>query len=915
MAIGAIEIQMLADLSRLRKDMSDAQGVIGGAMNGIKGFVTGAMGALAGAMSVTAFASWIKGAVDAADEASKLAKSAGIATKDVAGLKLAFDLGGVGADSMGKVMGKLSKEISEGSKVFDTLGVKTKNADGTLRSTKDVLYDTADAFQEMGASTLTTAKAIEIFGKSGAEMVPMLLDGSEGLREMAEMAEELGLVIDDQTGAAAEKFNDTLDLLGSVSKGVANQLMAQMLPTLNNLAGSMLNTVRSSDLVSQAAQGIGTAFKLLYSGVATVIGGFSAFGTYLGSLAAAAVMVANGEFKQAYATLNEGWKDAGSIVKTTAKTIEDAWQGTGDTTVKQAIAVNEALTGTTQTTKDYEAAVKASEKASKDAAAAAAKQAAEQLKIVTDLAKARSDARQAEEKAIADWERTETERRNKEVRASQDALAAAQLEYDTQGMLRSEIAALTLQRLADKQAAFTVGSANYEAVQLEIEAQKELVAVLQKGEVREASKKSAQDAAAEWQKTADQIGQGLTDSLFRAFESGKGFFRVFWDGIKNLFKTTVMQLLIKPVQTAVTGAVGGMLGLPAAAGTGGSSGGINLGTLASMGGSLGSLGGVFMGGLGSTLTGGLSSAGAMASAGMYGSSAAMALGTVAPYLLAAGALYAAVSRFTKSTPHTGSVVGLDEMGLRTLMGDGSTITDNLSPETDEALKLLTAGSAGTLNALSATFGLTDKFSGVAKFAADNKDATIGQYILGRNGSIAGTVGTATALTGGGSYAMYSSDAAAAYNQYAADVAAVTLKALKELDLPAWAKEQLDALGAGSSLADINRVANEIAEAKAERDAQSTTASDDWASSPAFEPIGRSEMLDALTALTDAVKAQPVADVAAAARDTAGGVDGLAVQSADANRVTSELLQSIADRVAAIETVMDRAVAGAVGAPA
>ena len=42
----------------------------------------------------------------------------------------------------------------------------------------------------------------------------------------------------------------------------------------------------------------------------------------------------------------------------------------------------------------------------------------------------------------------------------------------------------------------------------------------------------------EWSKFYTDIYNGLTDSLYRGFESGKGFFQSFWDSIKNLFKTT-----------------------------------------------------------------------------------------------------------------------------------------------------------------------------------------------------------------------------------------------------------------------------------------------------------------------------------------------------------------------------------------
>jgi hypothetical protein len=98
-----------------------------------------------------------------------------------------------------------------------------------------------------------------------------------------------------------------------------------------------------------------------------------------------------------------------------------------------------------------------------------------------------------------------------------------------------------------------------------------LQALLELKEAREQGVilQAAKDAADAWQKTADEIGKGLTDSLFRAFESGKNFFSTFWDGIKNLFKTTVLKLLIQPVQGAMNGLFGSVLGGSGGGSTGG----------------------------------------------------------------------------------------------------------------------------------------------------------------------------------------------------------------------------------------------------------------------------------------------------------------------------------------------------------
>lgn len=102
-----------------------------------------------------------------------------------------------------------------------------------------------------------------------------------------------------------------------------------------------------------------------------------------------------------------------------------------------------------------------------------------------------------------------------------------------------------------------------------------------------AAAKAAKEAQDAWQKTIDSIGNGLSDSLFRAFESGKGFFKTLWDGIVNTFKTTALKLVISGVdgKGGIVGTVLGAFGL----GSGGSSGGVSGTSTGSILGSLGSL--------------------------------------------------------------------------------------------------------------------------------------------------------------------------------------------------------------------------------------------------------------------------------------------------------------------------------------
>lgn len=101
----------------------------------------------------------------------------------------------------------------------------------------------------------------------------------------------------------------------------------------------------------------------------------------------------------------------------------------------------------------------------------------------------------------------------------------------------------------------------------------------------EQAKKALNELERESKRFYDDLYNGLSDSLYRGFEAGKGFFQSFWDGIKNLFKTTVLKLAVQGVMTGVLGV--GANGLANAQGLGAQGNGLSsLTSMYSMGKSL-----------------------------------------------------------------------------------------------------------------------------------------------------------------------------------------------------------------------------------------------------------------------------------------------------------------------------------------
>lgn len=239
-----IKVKIDADTTGLTKGLAAATekltkfGKVAGAAIGVA-----VVGAAAGLAALT------KAAIDNADELSKVSQKMGITVEALSRLQYAAKLSGVELSGLQTGMNALARNMAAGSEAFTQLGVAITNSDGTLRSSVSVIGDIADRFAGMEDGATKTALALGIFGRAGADLIPLLNGGSAGLAAMAQEADNVGATISGTTAKAAERFNDTLSKIEATMGGVVNKVMVAALPALQSLA----DTLASPEFASAAA--------------------------------------------------------------------------------------------------------------------------------------------------------------------------------------------------------------------------------------------------------------------------------------------------------------------------------------------------------------------------------------------------------------------------------------------------------------------------------------------------------------------------------------------------------------------------------------------------------------------------------------------------------------------------------------
>jgi hypothetical protein len=263
--------------------------------------VNGVLAGLGVALSAAGLAAMVKSALDSADALNKLSQRVGITVEALSTLVPAAELSGVSAQTFETGLKKLATTMfeaatgsEESARRLKALGVEFKNQDGTLRATDAVLLDLADRLQAMPDGAQKSALAVQLFGKSGAELIPFLNQGREGIAALTGEMEALGVQIGGDTAAQAEVFNDSLAKLRLAATSLANRVIEAFLPALNEMAGGMVESAKQGGTLRAILDGVVLVLKTLALGAATVGKAFVALGEAIGAGVAAAVEALKG---------------------------------------------------------------------------------------------------------------------------------------------------------------------------------------------------------------------------------------------------------------------------------------------------------------------------------------------------------------------------------------------------------------------------------------------------------------------------------------------------------------------------------------------------------------------------------------------------------------------------------------------
>jgi hypothetical protein len=250
--IGALRAVLGIDTVAFSKGLKDAEKSLNGFGTSFSSVAKRLAIPAAAIAGLTALAAGINKAIDAADNMGKASQKFGVPIEQLSALKFAADLADVSFESLGKGLGKLSKAIlesaanpaGEAAKNFKALGVSVKDSSGNIKSTESIFSDIAAKFATMEDGAAKTALAIRLFGRAGADLIPLLNQGRTGIKLLTDEAKRLGIIITGETAAKAEEFNDTLKRIHTTQDALLLRMAEAFLPALQSLANAFLQAAQ-----------------------------------------------------------------------------------------------------------------------------------------------------------------------------------------------------------------------------------------------------------------------------------------------------------------------------------------------------------------------------------------------------------------------------------------------------------------------------------------------------------------------------------------------------------------------------------------------------------------------------------------------------------------------------------------------
>jgi hypothetical protein len=236
-------------------------------------------------LSVAAIISRLNAAIDGLATLDDLSQKTGSSVENLSRLAKVSVAFGHSLDEVDGALSKLARGMSgldddsnKVNKALTALGISSKDAFGRMRDPSEVMVEISQRLQNFKDGAGKTAIAMDLFGKSGANLLPYLNDLADNVDKFSTVSTE--------AAKRASELQDRMGILKVKSGELWTSLATYLVPALTDFAGAMLDAktevkgLTANDELGAWATGLVDTFVTLTNAVSNLHTQLSMVGTF-----------------------------------------------------------------------------------------------------------------------------------------------------------------------------------------------------------------------------------------------------------------------------------------------------------------------------------------------------------------------------------------------------------------------------------------------------------------------------------------------------------------------------------------------------------------------------------------------------------------------------------------------------------
>lgn len=303
MPIATLTIDMVAKIANLERDMGKAAQIAEQNAKRMEAAFAGVgktLASLGAGLSVGAFVGLVRGLADSGDALAKLSTRTGDTVEELAKLQYAASLADTsnetlekGLTRLNRVMGDAANGVGAAQEALARFGIEP----GAKLSTIEAFQQIADRVKATGDETSIASGLNAVFGRTFAEMIPLLKGGSAEIKSAGDELERMGGVMSGELARASEAFNDNITRLANKMESLKIESIGPLIPLFLEISGAMAQTSERANQLSILGLALKTTFETIAVVGVNVAYVFKALGNEIGGMAAQISALAHLDFK------------------------------------------------------------------------------------------------------------------------------------------------------------------------------------------------------------------------------------------------------------------------------------------------------------------------------------------------------------------------------------------------------------------------------------------------------------------------------------------------------------------------------------------------------------------------------------------------------------------------------------------